>query len=309
MKYKISIIICIILSCFLVGCGAGKESSGGDLYVYYVNTENMGLESVAYDLQSQEQDKQVQELFDKLKESQKSKEITSSVPSNVELEKYNFQNRQLDMYFGTSYNEMKKSTEVLMRAAIVQTMIQLDGVDHVSFYIDGEALKDSHGEVVGVMNAENFLQNAGSDLDAYQVTSLKLYFADSKGSLLQMESRDDVRYNSGTSLEKLVLEQLMDGPDSNLLSPTIADTVKLLGVSVKDGVCYVNLSSSFLTNIYNQKPEVTIYSIVNSLVANAKVLKVQILVEGSSDVMFLNTVDLSKPLEWNADLLEGQGES
>ena len=31
---------------------------------------------------------------------------------------------------------------------------------------------------------------------------------------------------------------------------------------------------------------------------------VQILVDGSSDVMFMGTVDLSEPLGWKADLIE-----
>lgn len=309
MKYKISIILFITISCILFGCGKEEGPVTGDVNIYCVSINGQGLETVEYELKSQDVESQVRELFEQLKKSRESKEITSSVPSNVELEKIDLNDRQLSLYFGTSYYEMKKSTEVLMRAAVVQTMTQLSGVDYVSFYVGKDALKDSYGEVIGIMNAENFLQNATYSLDAYQKTSLKLYFATTDGLGLKEEHRADVHYNPSTSIEKLVLKQLMDGPDSESLSPTIPETVKLLGVSVKEGVCYVNLTSSFLTNIYNQKPEVTIYSIVNSLVANTKVLKVQILIDGSADTMFLNTVDLSKPLEWNAEILEGQEES
>ena len=59
-----------------------------------------------------------------------------------------------------------------------------------------------------------------------------------------------------------------------------------------------------MTDVYNQKPEVTIYSIVNSIIANGNAAKVQILIEGTSDAVFMNSIDLSKPLEWNADILE-----
>lgn len=298
MRYKINVFVCIILGLSLLGCGKGDDSAKADIPIYYVSTAGNGLETVGYDLQAQDVDGQIEELFRELKKSQESQGITSSVPSTIELEKYELHDGQLDLYFGKNYHEMKKGTEILMRAAVVQTMVQLDEVNHISFYVGEEALKDSYGEVIGIMNAENFIQKTDSKLSSYQSTTLKLYFATADGETLEAETREEVHYNDSTSVEKLVLEQLMDGPENDSLSPTIPETVKLLGVSVKDGVCYVNLSSSFLTNIYNQKPEVTIYSIVNSLIANAKVLKVQILIEGSSDVVFLNTVDLSKPLEW-----------
>ena len=96
----------------------------------------------------------------------------------------------------------------------------------------------------------------------------------------------------------------MKGSNTDKKNTTIPDTVKLLGVSVKDGICYVNFASAFLTDGYNQKPEVAIYSIVNSIIANGNVAKVQILVDGSTDVKFKGTVDLSEPLEWKADLIE-----
>lgn len=309
MKCKINIVFCIVLSCIIFGCGKAEKRAGGDVNIYCVSINGQGLETVEYELKSEDVESQIHELFAELKKSRESKDITSSVPSNVELEKFDLKDRQLSLYFGTSYNDMKKGTEVLMRAAVVQTMTQLSDVDYVSFYVGEEALKDSYGQVIGIMNAENFVQNATSSLDAYQTTSLKLYFSTADGMSLKEENRAEVHYNASTSLEKLVLKQLMYGPESESLSPTIPETVKLLGVSVKEGVCYVNLSSSFLTNIYNQKPEVTIYSIVNSLVANTKVLKVQILIDGSTDTIFLNTVDLSKPLEWNAEILEGKEQS
>ena len=66
----------------------------------------------------------------------------------------------------------------------------------------------------------------------------------------------------------------------------------------------INFDEKFATEGYDQKPEVTIYSIVNSIIENANVSKVQILIEGSSDVLYKGTVDLSRPLEWNASIME-----
>lgn len=54
----------------------------------------------------------------------------------------------------------------------------------------------------------------------------------------------------------------------------------------KDGICYVNLDESFLTVEGNVSTDVSVYSIVNSLVELSTVNKVQILVNGEVPASF-----------------------
>ena len=143
----------------------------------------------------------------------------------------------------------------------------------------------------------------------YEEVTITLYFANASGDQLIKVNRT-MRYNTNISLEKLVVEQLVYGPLANKgkedipVFSTLNPGTKIINVSIKDGICYVNFDSTFLNESYNQKPEITIYSIVNSIVTNGNVTKVQILVDGSSDVKFMGTFDLSEPLEWKADLVE-----
>ena len=81
---------------------------------------------------------------------------------------------------------------------------------------------------------------------------------------------------------------------------------KLLGVTVKDGICYVNFDEGFQIAGYTINPELSIYSIVNSILENSSASQVQISINGKTDVMFQNTVDLSKPLTANKEFVEGQ---
>jgi germination protein M len=199
---------------------------------------------------------------------------------------------------------MNKSTEVLVRAAIVQTMTQLPDVEFVSFYIENEPLRDNNGSTVGLMTSQDFVQNTGSSIDSYQTTDLRLYFADKEGKQLRETNKSNIRYNANTAIERLVVEQLMKGTSATGSQPVVPKTTKLLGLSVKDGVCYVNFDSKFSTDSYDLNPEVTIYAIVNSIIANANVTKVQILIDGANDAMYKNIVDLSKPLEWNVNLVK-----
>lgn len=70
----------------------------------------------------------------------------------------------------------------------------------------------------------------------------------------------------------------------------------------------MNLDSTFLTEGYNQKPEVAIYSIVNSIIESGNASRVQILVNGASDVTYKGSIQLDRPLEWNSELIEEKKE-
>ena len=224
------------------------------------------------------------------------------------MESFEIKDNCLELHFNKAYEKMKKSREVLCRAAVVQTLVQVDGIDFVSFYVGDDVLKDREGIPIGLMSADDFVQNTGSSLNSYQVTSLNLYFSNEDGTKLVSEKINDVHYSSNTSIEKLIVEQLMRGPASSKAHATIPKDTKLLGVSVKDGICYVNLDSTFLTEGYNQKPEVAIYSTVNSIIESGNASRVQILVNGASDVTYKGSIQLDRPLEWNSELIEEKKE-
>ena len=149
--------------------------------------------------------------------------------------------------------EQSKATEVLVRAAIVKSLTQIEGVDVVMMTINGEPIKDAAGNNMGLLSADNFVSNP-EQLDYYEKMELKLYFANEAGDKLIPIKQKIVhnKKNSYTSMEKLIIEQLIAGPEKNKsVYPTINPATKLLGVSVKDGVCYVNLDSSILTPVNN----------------------------------------------------------
>ena len=87
---------------------------------------------------------------------------------------------------------------------------------------------------------------------------LILYFTDESGTKL-VEANRSVVYNTNISMEKLVVEQLIKGPNNEEIYPTINPETKVNSVTVKDGICYVNLNESFLTQMTNVTSEVTIY--------------------------------------------------
>ena len=155
----------------------------------------------------------------------------------------------------------------------------------------------------GIINEDDFVQNNGSSLSSYEETELTLYFANESGDKL-VKQNEQVKYSTNTSREKLIVEKLMHGPQDETAHPTISSTCTLLSVTVKDNICYVNFDSEFMSSAHDIKPEITIYSIVNSLIEGTAVNKVQIMVNGEKNVLYMNTIDLSQPLQQDLDLIQ-----
>ncbi len=289
MKKKIGVLLSILLCVLITACAEQKSTE--EMYVYYVNADGNALIQETYPMTT------VEGALEKLK-------FHSVLPKEVKVEKYKLSKGYLDVYFNSAYDKLSKSTEVLIRAAFVQTLTQVENVNFVSFYVDGEPLTDGDGNAIGMMRAEDFVQSTGSSIDSYQTTDLTLYFASKDGKALTSSKKSNVRYNVNTTIERLVVEQLIKGTSASDAQATVPKSTMILGVSVREGICYVNLDSKFVTESYDLNPEVAIYSIVNSVIENGNVTKVQILIDGASDVVYKKTIDLSRPLEWNATLLE-----
>ena len=153
---------------------------------------------------------------------------------------------------------------------------------------------------MGLMNADDFVENTASSPSAYQTGTLVLYFANEDGDRL-VAQKMDVRYSSNVSREKLIVEKLMQGPQGGDAGPVINPDTNLLSVTIKDRICYVNFDSTFLTGAYDIVPELTVYSIVNSLVEGTEADQVQITINGESDNTYMEAVDLSRPLEEDMD--------
>lgn len=293
-RYCLFFCVVCVMGLFLQSCGKGKAPEAGSTVIYYKNMEGTGLVQEEYEIPKAPLETKVNRMLDELQKSPDFDKEISVFPKEVKVESWELSDSDLLVHFNNEYGEMDVSTELLLRAAAVQTLVQLPEIDFVAFYIGDQPLRDGEGNEVGYMSEELFVQNIGSTLHSYQDADLTLYFANKEGDSLK-EEEVSVRYNSNTSKEKLIVEQLLKGPDSLEDFPTIPPETKILGVSVRDGICYVNFDEGFLDTVYKVSPKIVVYSVVNSIIEGGEVGQVQILVNGQSDVMFQESVDLSEP--------------
>lgn len=297
----------VFLMALTAGCGNSQEEAS-EYNIYYINKEKTKTVAVGYEPERTGTEEMIQEFLDKLFQETQAVDYRRPAPKGVKLESWEMKEDQLSLYFNSGYVEMGNVEEVLCRAAIVKTLVQVKGVECISFYVGDAPLIDSEGTPVGLMTAESFIENPGEQINTIQNASITLYFSNEAGDGLVKEVQE-VHYSSNISLEKLVMEQLLKGPQGKKGRAAIPDGTKLVGVSVLDGVCFVNLSEGFLNQNYEIAEPVVIYSITNSLAELPDINKVQIAVNGDSSMVYRENMNLSDMYERNLDYLDNSAKT
>lgn len=306
-KYVISKIVfsVLLIIIFLTGCSSQMpaESKTNGKSIYVLNKERTTLLTIPY---TGSEENILEDMIAQLGEYPDNIELKAPLQMDFSLLDYYKEGNQIVLSVDEKYQELIPTDEILVRAALVRTLTQIDGVDYVRMTVHGEPLMDRSGNPVGVMNADSFVDNEGVEINAYEKTNIHLYFASEDGLMLKDVIRQ-VEYNSNISLEKVVLEQLIagitDGTREENVYPTMNSMTKINSVTVADGVCYVDFNSAFLQQPYSVSPEVTIYSIVNSLSELSYVNKVQISIEGDSNLVYREKMNLNTVFERNLDMV------
>jgi len=302
-KGKMLFLLLVLLT-VICACGRQNDTSQKDTYrIYYENNDETGIFPQDYRTETKDKEALVSEFIEQLGVASGKLEYKAPLSGGFNLLDYSIAEDQVTLVFDENYKLQPVTTEVLVRAAIVRTLTQIEGIQYVSFQIKSEPLTDASGIVIGTMNADMFIDNAGNEINTYEKVKLTLYFANENGDGLKAVSRP-VIYNSNIAMERLVVEQLIAGPLAEEKAfPAINPDTKIVSVNVKDGICYVNLDSTFLTQIYNVTSDVTIYSITNSLVELSNVNKVQISINGDTNVNYKENISFSTVFERNLELV------
>lgn len=281
MKKLLWMLCCVLLLVGVTACGK-EDPAGENVYqIYVVSNSGTKVETHTHVMEATNSEDMLEELIECLSIQPDKLEYQVPFAMGFEILSMNLTESKLILNVDGAYMNLPATTEVLVRAAIVRTLTQLPDVDYVGITVEGQDLFDQTGEVVGLMSADTFINNDGNEINTYEPTRIKLYFANETGDKLIGAYREKY-YSTNVPLERFVVEELIAGPSGKVagLYPSINPEVKVISVMTKDGICYVNLDMNFLTVVNNVSTETSIYSIVNSLVELSNVNKVQILING-----------------------------
>ena len=305
---KTSIILFFLAALLCIGCNRQDSSQEGQAYtIYEVNKEETKVsERTIYTKETDTE--QLLHLFtDELARVSENADTRPAIPSTVTLNGTTYLDGTVTLNFETNYDTFSHIGEVLSRAAIVRTLTQIEEVNYVTILVDGNPLLNPSGVPVGVMTAEQFIDNSGNVINTEEIASLALFFTNKDGDKLVKVNREVV-YSSNIALEKLVIEQLIKGvsEEEEGVYAVLNPATEILAVTVRDGVCYVNLDENFLVSTSNASAEVVLYSIANSLVELSNINKVQFFVNGENELIYKETMPLSEIYGRNLELVEEQ---
>ena len=131
---------------------------------------------------------------------------------------------------------------------------------------------------------------------ARETATVVLYFADSQAAKVEAETREIVI--EGTLAETIVNE-LINGPQSEDLFATLPEGTALLDLVIEDGIAYVDFSKELKTNHWGGSAGelMTVQSIVATLCQLDEVDSVQLLLEGEKEEAIFGHGCTAEPIE------------
>lgn len=307
MKKICILIICLFAGVFITACGSSDDDY--NYQVYYINKTETQLVPEGYNAASTTVNGLIEELIDRMRTSPKDKDAQIPGLDVFQIIGYDYtQEGYLILNFDANYYTLPDIKETLCRAAIVETLCQIRGVKGVEFSIEDEPFVDTAGNSYGYMSAESFVDNTSGVTTYKQTLSVNLYFADSKGNKL-VKVPIDATFDGTISIEELIVQQLIKGPSNvknvdNTLKAAVTPTTVVNQITVREQICYIDLSKDYLTVVQGVSKPASLYSVVNSLVELPDINKVQFTIDGQT-VKFFGDSDIvfDAPLERNLEIV------
>ena len=301
-KRKVTALVMALVLGSVAFSGCGKKETESKYKIYYVNEEQGEVLAESFVPSEETTQTMLEEMTEKL--NKKNAEGHTLLPENIEIQSCVDDDGMIRVDFNQEYHDLNPVDEVLLRASIVKDYVQIPNIYLVTITAEGTPIVDSQGQEIGAMSLDSFLENTGKEIMAYQYKELNLYFTNEEGNQLVPEARQ-VYYNGNTPIEKVIVEQLLRGPGESGHYATLPSDTRIVGVSVADGIAYVNLGKQFVDEALPVDVQIPIYSIVNSLIDAGNVSQVQISINGDTSLLFKDKVDMNQLFQVNHELEKG----
>lgn len=301
-KRKITALVMALVLGAVAFSGCGKKETESKYKIYYINEEQGEVLAESFVPSEETTQTMLEEMTEKL--NKKNAEGHTLLPENIEIQSCVDDDGMIRVDFNREYHDLNPVDEVLLRASIVKDYVQIPNIYLVTITAERTPIVDSQGQEIGAMSLDSFLENTGKEIMAYQYKELNLYFTNEEGNQLVPEARQ-VYYNGNTPIEKVIVEQLLRGPGESGHYATLPSDTRIVGVSVADGIAYVNLGKQFVDEALPVDAQIPIYSIVNSLIDAGNVSQVQISINGDTSLLFKDKVDMNQLFQVNHELEKG----
>lgn len=304
IKRQIQLIVMVLGMLFLVSCTKEQYVPNNTMQIYFFDaTKNElvgeNLPDEFFKLTSEQE--KVAYIISKLKENKSNLltplQIGPEMPIEDDTTSINIKDRVVNIDFTNKYTELSPQQKIGMRASIVYSLTELDFIDAVGFSVEQTPLTTATGKMVGTICRSDINKDTLIPSPATTTYVLNVYFANKEGKLVK--EVHSIRGSDSSKEEKLIIEELIQGPKSDQLFATVPKNMKVNTADTLNGVCQVDLSFDPKAKFFDKEgaKERMIYSIVNSLTELPQVKKVIISIDGQEEVSFTSDIELPKTFE------------
>ena len=279
MKKIICIILILSLSAPLFGCGQTELRSPGTFYYYRTETIFSDTDGVlapeAHELYGIEDD--LDAILALYCEGPTDRKLENPLPSGCAVPRYTLEEETLKLHFDEDFAALTGVELTIAAGCLARTFLPLTGAETLILTADGALL---NGETAMSLTLSD-LGLRDNSLDLLHGT-YTVYYTGADRRYLVGQSLS-VNLSTREELPMLLLEQMHTPPSGTGLRSVLPDGCRVLGVTVKDGLCTVDLSAEFDSHrFYSHTGQIlSLMGIVNTLCALEEIEQVDFTVEGS----------------------------
>ena len=303
-KTIMSIVITITAVAIIFGIFVYIREGTVSYNMYYVNSAEscLGIEKKTVNLVDDD-GVMFNTVVDEFGSGPKFNNSSLVLPSDFHINSKTYKDKTAYIDLQPSFNKLSPSDRILCIGAMVYTLTDMSFIEDVYVSVNGITLNEPQTDTPWKFNRETIRNNPTVNPEKTNWQVVELYFADRTGTRLASEQRS-IEVKQSLSLEYQIVEQLIAGPEKNMLEKTIPASTQIKDIKTEDGICYVNLSKEFINKkLANVTKQTTVYSIVDSLTELDIVNKVQFLIEGEKINSKKDGIDFSKLFSRNEAMI------
>ena len=296
--------LCLLLAfvmLFTSGCFLNSGTKTESVKFYYAVKGNLGLEienrSVEY---KDDKSKYVNTLKELIEGPSDTNKFETSISKDTKVLGVIVEGENLTVDFSKEFNVFSGSMhEAAVVSSVVDTLLQFGELKKIRIHVEGKELIAPSGEPYGFMDFIDF--NIGNMAEK----EITLYFADSQAMYVVPEKRTvyvskDI---SDAEFYRIVIEELIKGPDTENLYRTIPEEVGVEYVELEGDLLKVDFSQEMHTEHWRGAAgeSMTINSIVNTMTEFGNIRRVMPTVDGGP--LSIEHMVVEEPLTRNEDII------
>ena len=277
MKRVTCLILTLLLVLSAVGCAATEEPVEGlTLYGLTAEDARLGGDIISGDTVlpweelPDDREEQVQTVMEHL--MQDGEGYLSPLPENVLLRSVAMSGSTACVDLSVGYTFLSGMELTVADYCITLSLTQLTGVYAVRITAEGREI--AHRSKQTLLAGDVLLSSMD---DVVRTLTAKLYFLNEEGRL-ESEERLLTQYE-GESGAQVVLDALMEGPESDALLPLLPEGFVGMTARMESGVCHLNIPGESM-KLLREDDEV-LRAVARSLLSTEGIRQVELYVDGN----------------------------